>query len=198
MIQKVDKNLLELRKTQKSKKPNFVRQQGKCIKSLSESWRAPKGMHSKLRRKLRGKIKSPSIGYSSPKSVRGLHVSGLIPILVYNVRELDDLKTGQGALIASAVGQKKKLEILKKSKELKLEVLNIKDVDKYLAKVEEGIKKKKEEKVKRTREKKEKKEAKKEKKEEKQKEDIKKEEVTEEEKQKEEKEKKRKVLESRR
>lgn len=188
----MEKRLLELRNAQKKKKPTFVRQQGHSIKSLETKWRAPKGMHSKLRRKFRGKMKHPSMGYSSPSEVRFLHPSGLKPVLVHNLNDLNNLGAEQGIILSSAVGQKKRGEILKKIKELKLQVLNVKDVDKYLASIEEKMKERKA-KTKAKEEKKKKAKAKSEKKKE-----EKSKEVTPEEKAKEEKEEKRKVLESNR
>jgi len=188
----MEERLLEFRKIVKKKKPNFFRQQSQYVKSLEKKWRSPKGMHSKLRRKKRGKLKQPSIGYSSPKKVRSLHPSGLIPALIHNPKELTTLNSNFGIIVSSTVGQKKKIEILKKSKELKLQLLNVKDTDKYIANVEQKILMKKQKKLKETEEK-----------DKKSKEIIKeiikeKKELSKEEKELQEKEEKRKVLEGRR
>ena len=137
--------LLELRKRIKSKKPNFVRQ---CafIKRLKEGWRKPRGIHSKMRLKLKGHPRSVSVGWKSPKSVRSLHKSGLKEVLIHNIRELERLSPEEnGIVIASNIGLKKKLEIVKKAKELRLTALNI-DEERLIKKIEE-IKKIKEEKI---------------------------------------------------
>src|SRR3989344_9210690 len=106
------KELLRTRKVLKSKKPKFIRQQGHGLKNLSKVWRAPKGMHSKLRKKLRGKLKSPSIGYSSPRLVRGLTPSGLRPILVHTESQLANLEKNEGVIIARKVGKRKRINII--------------------------------------------------------------------------------------
>jgi predicted ATP-dependent protease len=115
-----------------------------------------------------------------------------MPVLVNNVDELMKIsKDKEGAIISRHVGQKKKVEILKKAKDLNVKVLNLKDVDSYLKKVDDSMNKHKEEKKKQEAKKEEtKKELEKKSKEAEQK----KEEKTVEEKMKEEKEIKQKVL----
>ncbi|MEK6839492.1 MAG: eL32 family ribosomal protein, partial [Nanoarchaeota archaeon] len=46
--------------------------------------------------------------------------------------------------ISSTVGMRKRIEIVKKAKEMKLRVLNIKDLDKFLAETEASLKQRKE------------------------------------------------------
>ncbi len=138
-------SLLELRKQKKAKKPSFVRQQGKSIAKLEEKWRQPKGLHSKLRKKLEGKGKHPSMGYSSPKKVRGLNASGMKEVIVNNVKELEAIKKGEVAVVGSNVGKRKLVDILKKAKDMNVKVSNIKDPEGFIKKVEESLKKRKEE-----------------------------------------------------
>jgi len=183
--------LLTLRKKLKQKKPTFLRQDGHKKVKLRKNWRQPKGMHSSMRKKKKSYRKHPSMGYSSPKKVRGLTNKGLIPIKVYNLEDLEGLTKQHGILIGRTVGMKNKIEILKsiKSKQLILQITN--NVDDFLNKSQNQYKLKKEEQLKR---KKKKEESKKKQKLEIKKKEEKKEESVEE-KQKEEKEKKKKVLE---
>ncbi len=116
---------LKLRLKLKRKKPKFIRQGGKNLKRLGGKWRKPRGSQSKLRKhkKARGHIPHP--GYGSPKSVRGLHPSGFKEVLVYNLKDLEKINPEkQACRIASTVGKKKRLEIMKKAEELKIKVLN--------------------------------------------------------------------------
>ena len=144
----MEQRLLEFRRVMKKKKPHFVRQQSQYVKSLEKKWRAPKGMHSKLRKKKRGKLKQPSMGYSSPAKVRYLHPSGLMPSLINNPKELIGLGRNYGVIVSYTVGKKKKVEILKKSKELDLQVLNVKNTGKYITNIEEKITRRKQERLK--------------------------------------------------
>lgn len=142
----------------KKSKPSFRRRDIHKKARIKKSWRAPKGITNKLRLGFRGYGKAVNIGYGSPAAIRGVHFSGLMPINVYNPAMLESLdnKT-QGIIVSKSVGQKKKLEIVSKAKELSLQVLNVKDVDAYLSKVKKAIeeeKKTKEEKAKTKEEKK--------------------------------------------
>ena len=130
---------MDYQKRKMKKKPKFKRQQG-ILKKLDDKWRKPKGLHSKLRLQKRGKGKKPRIGYGSKKISRGL-IKGKKPDYITNLKDLEKAK--ESIIISSKVGLKKKLEMIKKAKELKLEISNIKDIDKFL----EEVKKKQDEKV---------------------------------------------------
>jgi len=186
------KQLLEIRNRLKRKKPTFLRQDAHKIKSIAQNWRAPQGKHSSIRRKRRGHRRQPSIGWSSPKGTKHLTQEGYKVIVVHNVRELDGMK--EPVTIGRQVGTKKKVEIVKKAKELKLPIINVKDPDAFIKKVEEDIaSRKKAKKVKEETKKKREEESVKKAKEKEEKEKAK----TDEEKEKEVREEKRKVLEKR-
>ena len=107
------------------KKPEFKRWMSESLKRLKPSWRRPRGMHSKIRIRKKGKLKMPSIGYGAPKKLRYLHPSGFQEVLVSSLKDLEkvDPKT-EAVKIAHTVGKKKRQEILKKAEELKIKVLN--------------------------------------------------------------------------
>ena len=157
-----DKKLLEIRKDLKSKKPNFIRQDSHKKAEIKTRWRAARGLHSKMRLGFKGYRKTPSPGYRSPIKVRGLHPSGLKPIIINNISQLSTIdKESQGAIVASSVGVKKKIDILNKAKELGIRILNIKDTEKFVKQAQEKIAKRKEQREK-TKQKKEEKKPKKE------------------------------------
>ena len=140
-------DLLGLRKAIKNKKPDFVRQDANKKKGLRRGWRKPKGLHSKLGAKLKGRPKSVSQGYRSPKKVRGMHKSGLRPNLIKSLKGLDALDPKKDCIIvSSSLGDKKKIFILKKAIDRGIKILNIKDPEEYIKKREDKIqlKKKKE------------------------------------------------------
>ena len=136
--------LLKLRKEIKDKKPKFIRQDS-VLKGLSNKWHKPKGLQSKLRLNKAGHRKKPSQGYRSPRKVRFLDSSGLKPKLIHNLKELENLdpKT-ESAIIFSKIGLRKKTELLNKSKELKIPLINIPNIDEYLKKSQEKLSKKRE------------------------------------------------------
>ena len=137
--------LLQLRKESKENKPEFIRQDTNKKKRLGIKWRKPKGLHSKIRQHLKGRRKSPSPGYKSPKKIKGQHSSGLVMVRVFSVKDLSELnKESEGAIIPKTVGMRKRYEILKKAKELNIKILNI-NIDEYIKKIEDFISSKKKE-----------------------------------------------------
>ena len=120
---KMADRLINVRARQKAKKPEFNRHDSHKKKRLSTSWRKPRGLHNKLRRQVSAKGKLVRPGFGSPKAVRGFHPSGFKEVLVNNVAELAKAE-GCAVRIASAVGQKKRLEIQAKAAEMNLKVLN--------------------------------------------------------------------------
>ncbi len=120
------KRLMRLKLKMKQKRPHFKRQEWFKCKRIGTSWRHVRGLHSGMRKKLANKCAIVNVGYRCPVEVRGLHPSGFEDILVHNVKELEALNPEtQGARIASTVGKKKKIEIVKKAIELNIKILNI-------------------------------------------------------------------------
>jgi large subunit ribosomal protein L32e len=107
------------------KKPKFLRSSAVAYKRLGEKWRRPRGWHSKIRIREKGKPKMPSVGYGAPRKLRYLHPSGFREVVVSNVNDLGKVDQSKEAVkIAHTVGKKKRSEILKKAEELKIKVLN--------------------------------------------------------------------------
>jgi len=151
-------NLLKLREEIKEKKPKFARQSSHKIKRIAKGWRKPRGLHSKQRLMFRGYYKHISSGYGAPREVKGLHNSGLTPVMVYSDKEVDSInEKKECAIISKRLGAKKKLALLKKLKEKNVRVVNIKDTDAFIKAIEEKHKKKIEDKKAREKETKKKK-----------------------------------------
>ncbi len=123
------KKLIKLRRRLKARKPEFRRYcWNKKLRLRDKSWRRPRGLHNKLRKRVGGKWSGRipvNVGFGSPKAVRGLHPSGYEEVLVYNVKDLERVdKERQAIRIASCVGLKKRLLIEEKAKELGIKILN--------------------------------------------------------------------------
>lgn len=116
---------LALRQRHKSKKPKFRRQESWRYKRVSEVWRKPDGVDSKMRKKVKGWPKSAEIGYRGPRVGRGLHPSGYKEVLIRTVDDLGkvDPKT-QAVRIAHTVGMKKRAEISIRAGERGVRILN--------------------------------------------------------------------------
>ena len=107
------------------KRPHFVREESWRYKRVRESWRAPRGKTSRVRRSKEGWPPVVKIGYSRPKAQRGRHPSGLAEIMVWRPKDLEnvDPKT-QAVRIAHTVGERKRVEILDQASKATIIVLN--------------------------------------------------------------------------
>ncbi len=135
------KELLDKRAQTKRRKPHFQMQDSHKLSRLTQKWRKPRGIDSKMRLGLKGYARSVEVGFKSPKDVRGLDKSGLLPVMVSSVKELESVnKEKEGAIISSAVGQKKKKDLVAKATEMGITLLNIKDPKAFAASVEKNMK----------------------------------------------------------
>lgn len=94
-------------------------------------WRAPKGRHSKTRNKRKGYPAIVMIGFKQEKEKRNL-VKKEKPVLIKNLKELENIKKGEIAVIGK-MGKKKKIEIAKIVKEKGIHIYNL-NVNKILKK----------------------------------------------------------------
>ncbi len=118
---------LEVRARAKSKKPKFVRAESWKYDRFSLSWRRPRGLDNKIRRKIKGWPPGPSMGYKGPKIARGLHPSGYREVLIYNLKDLSKVDPSMQAVhIAHTVGKRKRAIIIAEAKKLNIKILNVK------------------------------------------------------------------------
>lgn len=119
------KRALRLRKERKAKKGKFRRQEWFRYPRLGTKWRKPRGLHSKMRRRLKYRPKMPNVGYCAPKEARYLHSSGFKEVLVFNPKDLDDIDPNiEAARIGHTVGTRKRRSIEERAQELGIRVLN--------------------------------------------------------------------------
>jgi large subunit ribosomal protein L32e len=107
----------------------FKRHHSDRYARVGESWRKPRGIDSCVRRRFRGTISMPKIGYGSNKKTKHMIASGHKVFLVRNAADLDLLllhsKT-YAAEVAHNVSSRKRLEIVEKAKTLGVKVTNAK------------------------------------------------------------------------
>ncbi len=144
------KGLLEIRKKLKAKKPTFLRTDSNR-KRYKNKWRKPRGLQNKRRLGFAGHQKNPSQGFRSPREVRGLHTSGLELVKITNIKDLQNVDSSKNIVeISATIGTKNKIKILEECKTKKLQVSNVKDIDKFIKEANEDIearKKKRQKKV---------------------------------------------------
>jgi large subunit ribosomal protein L32e len=107
------------------RRPAFKRQEWFRYSKLGEKWRKPKGIHSKMKRRLKRRQPLVDIGFRGPVAARALHPSGFEEILVHNVDGLENIDPKvQAVRIGGTVGTKKRIAIEDRADELGIRVLN--------------------------------------------------------------------------
>ena len=87
-----------------------------------ESWRRQKGIDSVVRRKFKGKVLMPNIGYGTNKKHRHVMKDGFRKFLVHNVEELELLlmhNRTYAAEVAHNVSAKKRKDIVERARQVR-------------------------------------------------------------------------------
>ena len=111
----------------KKRTKRFIRHQSDRYGKLKQSWRKPKGIDNRVRRRFKGQYLMPNIGYGSNASTRHMMPSGFKKFLVHNVKELEVLMMQNRvycAEIAHGVSSKKRRDIVERAKQLSIRVTN--------------------------------------------------------------------------
>jgi large subunit ribosomal protein L32e len=119
--------LLTYRRGQDAHRPLFVRQAAHRYWRIGRdhSWRKPRGLQSKQRRHYGYRPTIVSIGFRSPRLIRGRTPTGFKPIVVQTVDEIGRIDPNQeAAIIARTVGTQKRLVLEEAARKRGVHVLN--------------------------------------------------------------------------
>jgi len=134
------KELIAQKISMKKRRPKFERQEAHVKPRLSRSgWRKPRGIQSKMRLQRKGYNATVKVGYRTPRALRGRLISGLIETIVINPTELKDIQKDQIALIPRTLGNRKRLEVLKEAKKLKIRISNYSNIDAKISEIEDNL-----------------------------------------------------------
>ena len=112
----------------KKRTKKFIRHQADQFKRIARSsWRKPKGIDGRVRRRFKGAIPMPSIGYGSDKVTRNIHPHGFKSVVVSNPAELEMLMMHNrtyAATVAHSVSSRVRREIIQRAEQLAIRVTN--------------------------------------------------------------------------
>ena len=115
------------KKIVKKRTLKFNRHQSDEFVKVERSWRRPRGIDSRERRKFKGLTQLVHIGYGSDKATRHRVPSGFYKFIVSNVKQLEVLlmeNRKYAAEIAHNVSSRKRKEIVERAEALNIKVLN--------------------------------------------------------------------------
>jgi len=111
----------------KKRTKNFARFQSDRFKTVKASWRKPRGIDNRVRRRFSGARPMPKIGYGSDNRTKNIHPNGFKYFVVANVQELEVLMTQNrlyAAQIHHSVGAQKRKQIIERAAQLDIRVVN--------------------------------------------------------------------------
>ncbi|KAH9410429.1 PREDICTED: 60S ribosomal protein L32-like [Rhagoletis zephyria] len=111
----------------KKRTKKFRRHQSDRYRKIKPNWRKPKGIDNRVRRRFKGQILMPNIGYGSAKKTKHMLPNGFRKVLVHNIKELEVLMMMNRrycAEISHAVSSKKRKDIVERARQLSIKLTN--------------------------------------------------------------------------
>lgn len=122
MATSVNKPVIVKKRTKK-----FVRHQSDRFKSVKPSWRKPKGIDNRVRRRFRGQLVMPKIGYGSNQKTKHMMPNGFKRLVISNVKDLEMLtmhNKNYAAEVAHNVSARHRIEIVNRARQLNIKLTN--------------------------------------------------------------------------
>ncbi|XP_051678728.1 large ribosomal subunit protein eL32-like [Oryctolagus cuniculus] len=111
----------------KKRTEKFIRHQSDRYVKITHYWWKPRGIDNRVRRRFKGQMLMPNIGYGSNKKTKHMLPSGFRKFLVHNVKELEVLlmcNKSCFAEIAHNVSSKNHKAIVERAAQLAIRVTN--------------------------------------------------------------------------
>ena len=111
----------------KKKTNRFKRFQSDRFDRVKESWRKPRGIDNRVRRRFRGSKLMPKIGYGSDKKTRFQLQNGLYPFVVKTPRDIEMLLMHNekfACIVAHNLNAVNRKAIIERAAQLAIKVVN--------------------------------------------------------------------------
>ncbi len=111
----------------KKRTARFFRFQSDLFDRVGASWRKPRGIDNRQRRRFKGTAPMPVIGFGSNKATRYQLPNGLYPVVVRKPEDVNMLlmvNDKYAAVIATRVGAKNRKLIVERAAQLEVKVMN--------------------------------------------------------------------------
>mmetsp|Transcript_12342 Transcript_12342/g.45009 ORF Transcript_12342/g.45009 Transcript_12342/m.45009 type:complete len:134 (-) Transcript_12342:240-641(-) len=122
MVQPLVKHVIKRKRSKK-----FARMQSDRKVTVKASWRRPKGIDCRARRKFKGTTLMPNIGYGTNKKHRHVLPNGFRKMVISNTKELEVLMMQNRTFcgeIAHNVSTRKRKEIVERAAQLDIALTN--------------------------------------------------------------------------
>ncbi|CAL8251542.1 unnamed protein product [Arctogadus glacialis] len=111
----------------KKRTKKFIRHQSDRYVKIAKNWRKPRGIDNRVRRRFKGQMLMPNIGYGSNNKTKYMLPSGFKKFLVHNIKELEVLMMSNKthcAEIAHNVSSKNRKVIVERAAQLAIKITN--------------------------------------------------------------------------
>ncbi|XP_054572011.1 60S ribosomal protein L32-like [Eptesicus fuscus] len=111
----------------KKRTKKFIRHQSDRYVKVKRNWQKPGGIDNRVRRRFRGQLLMPSIGYGSNRKTKRMLPSGCRKFLAHSVKELEVLPMCSGshcAEIAHSVSSKNRKATVERAAQRAIRVTN--------------------------------------------------------------------------
>lgn len=111
----------------KKRLKKFKRHQSDRYGKIKPNWRKPRGIDNRVRRRFKGQMLMPNIGYGSNKKTKHILPNGFKKVVVRNVKELEMLMMQNKRFCAEihhAVSSKSRKTLVERAQQLAVRVTN--------------------------------------------------------------------------
>ena len=111
----------------KKRTKRFIRQQSNVFKRVKPNWRRPKGIDNKTRKKVKGCVKLPSVGYGTEKVFKHREADNLIRVTISCKKELEAIanqKENYKAEFSHTLSSRKRLALKEVADNYGIKVVN--------------------------------------------------------------------------